>query len=112
YFSLTDLGIGRLLNLAVALPLGYAVLTWWWAIARPLGIIFVTLGQRSLGAFVLHMYGILIVEHLPYKDGFWANTLVQIILVVAIAAVLNGVHRVALRRRRVTAEPPAQRLAA
>jgi hypothetical protein len=112
YFSLKDLGIGRLLNLAVALPLGYAVLTWWWAIARPLGMIFVTLGQRSLGAFVLHMYGILIVEHLPYKDGLWANTVVQIILVVAIAAVLNGVHRVAVRRRRMTAAPPARRLAA
>src|SRR6185295_9128688 len=30
YFTLTDLGIGRLLNLAVALPVGYALLTWGW----------------------------------------------------------------------------------
>jgi hypothetical protein len=105
YFTLTNLGIGRLMNLAVALPVGYALLTWCWTIARPLGIIFVTLGQQSLGAFVLHVYGILLLEHMPYSDEFWTNTLAQIILIVAIAAVLNGAHRVALGRRTMTAVP-------
>ena len=111
YFTLTDLGVGRLLNLAVALPVGFALLTWGWAIARPLGIIFVTLGQQSLGAFVLHVYGILLIEHLPQPDGFWVNTVVQIVLIVAIAAVLYGAQRVHLRRRTMPMRP-APRLAA
>jgi hypothetical protein len=111
FFRLTDLGIGRLLNLAVGLPLGYAVLTWGWRIAQPMGIIFVTLGQRSLGAFVLHVYGILLVAHLPLADEFWVNTLVQLTLIVAIATLLNGVQRVRVSRR-TTSLPPARRLAA
>jgi hypothetical protein len=65
FFGLTDLGIGRVLNLAIGLPFGYAVLTWGWRMASPLGIVFVTLGQRSLGAFVLHVYGILLLAALP-----------------------------------------------
>ena len=54
YFTLTALGIGRLANLAIALPIAYAGLTRYWSAlaAAPFGI--VTLGQRSLGAFVLH----------------------------------------------------------
>jgi hypothetical protein len=82
------------LNLAIALPLGYAALAWCWTIVRPLQGIFVTLGQRSLGAFVLHVYGILLVAHLPYADDFWTNTLVQVALIIAVAAVLNGIHHV------------------
>jgi hypothetical protein len=105
YFTLTDLGIGRLLNLAVALPVGYALLTWCWTIARPWGVIFVTLGQQSLGAFVLHVYGILLIEHMPTVDEFWTNTLVQIVLIVAIAAVLNGAQRVPFRRRTMRVAP-------
>jgi len=102
YFTLADLGIGRLLNLAVALPLGYAVLTWGWTIARPVGIIFVTLGQRSLGAFVLHVYGIILLAHLLHADEFWTNTLVQVIFIVAIVALLNGVQRLRVSRRTTT----------
>lgn len=105
YFTLTDLGIGRLLNLAVALPVGYALLTWCWTIARPLGFVFVTLGQQSLGAFVLHVYGILLLEHIPHPDELWTNTLVQIVLIAAIAAVLNGAQRVPLHRRTMRAAP-------
>ena len=52
YFALSGLGIGRLLNLAVALPLGYALLTWCWPIARASQAVFVTLEERSLGAFL------------------------------------------------------------
>jgi hypothetical protein len=99
FFSLTDLGIGRLLNLAMGLPLGYAVLTWGWRIARPLGIVFVTLGQRSLGAFVLHVYGILLLSALPHADELWTNTLVQLTLIVAIVTLLNGMQRVRESRR-------------
>jgi hypothetical protein len=99
FFGLTDLGIGRLLNLAIGLPIGYAVLTWGWSIARPLGIVFVTLGQRSLGAFVLHVYGILLISALPYTDDLWANTLVQLTLIVAIVTLLNAMQRLRDSRR-------------
>jgi hypothetical protein len=105
YFTLPSLGIGRLMNLAVALPVGYALLTWCWAMVRPLGIIFVTLGQQSLGAFVLHVYGLLLIEHMPYADDLWTNTLVQIILIVTIAALLNGAQRVSHGRRTMRAAP-------
>jgi hypothetical protein len=99
FFTLADLRIGRLLNLAVALPVGYALLTRCWAIARPLGIVLVTLGRQSLGAFVLHVYGILLIAHIPaLSDDLLINTLVQLLLIVTIAALLNGVERLPLRR--------------
>lgn len=111
YFKLTDLGVGRLLNLAVALPLGYQVLTWCWAIARPLQIIFVTLGQQSLGAFVLHVYAILLIDHLPYADDFWLNTLVQVMIIVAIAGLLHSSQHLRLGPRQAPLAE-ARRLAA
>ncbi|PWT81316.1 MAG: hypothetical protein C5B57_10710 [Blastocatellia bacterium] len=106
YFTLTDLRIGRVLNLAVALPIGYALLTRCWAIARPLGIVLVTLGRQSLGAFVLHVYGILLIAHIPaLSDDLFINTLVQVLLIVTIAALLNGVERLPLGRARVRTVP-------
>ena len=114
YFTLSDLGIGRLLNLAVALPVGYALLTAGWRLASPLGILFVTLGQQSLGAFVLHVYGILLVAHLPMAQGdsLLINTLVQVTLILAIAVLLNGLQRWPLRRATMTTPAPARPLAA
>jgi hypothetical protein len=105
FFTLSDLGIGRVLNLAVALPVGYALLTRCWALVRPFGIVFVTLGQQSLGAFVLHIYGLLLLAHLPvlHANNLWIDTLVQLALIVAIAALLNGMQRVQLRRPAMTA---------
>jgi hypothetical protein len=113
YFTLTDLRIGRILNLAVALPVGYALLTWCWKIARPLGIIFVTLGQQSLGAFVLHVYGILLIAHMPLlrTDRLLINTVVQVGLIVSIAALLNGAQRLPLRRATTPAAPARRRAA-
>lgn len=93
FFALSDLGIGRLLNLAVGLSFGYAALTWAWPIARRSQLLFVTLGQQSLGAFVLHVYGLILLANLPYAQGVWTNTWAQVILVLAIAAVLNGLKR-------------------
>ncbi len=88
YFSLSDLGIGRLLNLSIALPVAYLMLTRDWAVTRSLEKVFVVLGQRSLGAFVLHVYGLLVLAHLPLPDGIWVNTLAQVTLVCAIATLL------------------------
>jgi hypothetical protein len=107
YFTLSDLGIGRLLNLAVALPLGYAALSALWRLARPFGTIFITLGQQSLGAFVLHVYAILLMAHIPSANGIWTNTMVQLAAIVAIAGVLNAIRRISRRRRHAMRLPPA-----
>jgi hypothetical protein len=92
YFGLSELGIGRLLNLAVVLPTGYAVLGWCWAALRPVQALFVTLGRRSLGAFVLHVYGMLLLTHVPHADGVVLNTVLQLLTMVVIAALLGGLQ--------------------
>jgi succinate dehydrogenase/fumarate reductase cytochrome b subunit len=106
YFTLSDLGIGRLLNLAVSLPVGYAALSALWRIARPFGTVFITLGQQSLGAFVLHVYAILVMAHIPSEDGIWRNTLLQLTAILTIAALLYGIRRLSLRRRPATSPLP------
>jgi hypothetical protein len=111
YFTLSDLGIGRLLNLAVALPVGYAALSALWRIARPFGTIFITLGQQSLGAFVLHVYAILLMAHVPSANGLWTNTLVQLASILAIAGLLNALRRFS-RKRPPALTPATQPLAA
>ncbi len=93
YFNLEDLGIGRLVNLAVGLPIGYALLTVCWRVAQPFARVFVTLGQQSLGAFVLHVYAIMLIAHTSATDGLWTNTLLQVAAILAIAALLNGIKR-------------------
>jgi hypothetical protein len=111
FFTLPDLGPGRILNLAVGLPVGYAMLTSFWSLLRPLNAIFVTLGQQSLGAFVLHVYGLVAISNLsPDPNAFWTATVLQLMLVVAIAAILN--LRRAPTRRRATSAPQARPLAA
>src|SRR6185503_20452063 len=96
YFSLSDLGIGRLLNLGVALPVGYALLAWQgiWNVAGRLQTLFVTLGQGSLGAFVLHVYGLLLLAHLPETETLWINTVMQVVLIVGIEAGVKAINRV------------------
>ncbi len=110
YFNLEDLGIGRLLNLAVGLPIGDALLTALWRIAQPFARVFVTLGQQSLGAFVLHVYAIMLIAHTSPGDALWTNTLVQVAAILAIAALLNTLRRWPFRRD--TGGPAAQPLAA
>jgi hypothetical protein len=111
YFTLSDLRIGRLLNLAIALPVAYLVLTRYWALTRPLEKVFVVLGQRSLGAFVLHVYGLLLLAHLPLADGIWVNTLAQVTLVCTIATLLDSTQRLRYRSRSRSL-PQAEPLAA
>lgn len=108
YFSLSDLGIGRILNLAMALPLGYAVLASRaiWPIAGRLQSLFVTLGQASLAAFVLHVYGLLLLAHLPDRDHLWINTVIHIVLIVGITGALKGIQRMPLGRRRPLGSTP------
>jgi hypothetical protein len=106
YFGLSELGIGRLLNLAVALPTGYAVLGWCWALLRPIQTLFVALGRRSLDAFVLHVYGMLLLAYVPRSSGLVINTMLQLLTVVVIAALLGGVPR--RRQALQTAPAPAR----
>jgi hypothetical protein len=85
-------------------------LTRYWALARPLETVFVVLGQRSLGAFVLHVYGLLLLAHLPLPEGIWIGTLAQVALVCTIAMLLNGAQGLRYRGRRTSparAEPLA-----
>jgi hypothetical protein len=103
YFNLEDLGWGRLLNLAVGLPIGYAILTACWRLAQPFARVFVTLGQQSLGAFVLHVYAIMLIAHTSTSDSLWTNTLVQVAAILAIAALLYAFRR--RPTRRVPARP-------
>jgi hypothetical protein len=112
YFSLSDLGIGRLLNLAIALPLGYVLLQRCWPLVRPLQGIFVTLGQRSLGAFVLHVYGLLLMANLIRVDDVWVNTVAQVMLIVAIAGLLAGFSHLRASRRAPAVTPVRAPLAA
>jgi hypothetical protein len=112
YFGLTELGIGRLVNLAVGLPVGYAVLTWCWRFAQPLSALFITLGRRSLGAFLLHVYGVLLLARLPIGDSLWINTFAQVLLIVAIAAVLSATPSLRVTRRRPAPLPQVQPIAA
>jgi peptidoglycan/LPS O-acetylase OafA/YrhL len=70
--------------------------------------VFVTLGRRSLGAFVLHVYGLLMLTNVAVPDGLWINTLVQIALVLIIAALLNAIEFLRhLRRHPTPARPQA-----
>ncbi len=111
YFGLSELGAGRLLNLALALPFGIAALSHMSVVAQPFARIFVTLGQRSLGAFVLHTYGLLFLAHLPMPEGVVSATLVQLTFVLAVVVLLSA--RDILRdRRREPALAPARPLAA
>jgi len=105
YFGLSDLRIGRLLNLAIGLPIAYALLTRYRDLARPLEAIFVTLGQRSLGAFVLHVYGLILLTNLPLPYELWINTLLQVTLILAIATLLNGTQSFRERRPVAPARP-------
>jgi len=106
YFGLTRLGAGRLLNLAVALPTAYVIVGWCWTALRPLHVLLVTLGQRSLGAFVLHVYAMLLLAYLPHGNGLLINTLLQLLAIVGIAAVLAATRRAPAGRGVPVAEEP------
>ena len=111
YFDLSALGLGRLMNLAVGLLAAHTLLTRHWTIARPLETLFVTLGRNSLGAFILHVYGLLAISHLSLPDRLWANALVQVAFVLITAALLSPPRRPA-RPQPASLPPREQPLAA
>ena len=107
YFALTELGLGRILNLAFGLPLGYLLLKACWERIAPLQTIFVTLGQQSLGAFVLHTYALLLIARVGSRDDVWHNTLIQLMAILTIAVILAGIRSAqsAIRRQTGTRRP-------
>jgi len=110
YFGLKHLGVGRLLNLAVALPVAYTLLTRCWSLIRPLHGVFITLGQQSLGAFALHVYALVLIPYLPLPGGVLIDTFAQVAIVVCIAGILGGRQRPRLPQRApapLAAEPYA-----
>lgn len=111
YFGLSDLRVGRLLNLAVGLPVCLAALSHLSGVTARFGHVFITLGRRSLGAFVLHTYGLLLLSQMRLPQGVIATTLVQVAFIAVIAALLSGPSLLRTRRR---PEPlaPARPLAA
>jgi hypothetical protein len=100
YFALSELGLGRIANLAIGLPLGYAALTSCWRWLAPLHAIFITLGQRSLGAFVLHTYGLLLIAHIGAREDVWFNTVLQLLMIGSIAAILSAIQKTTALIRR------------
>lgn len=109
YFTLSDLRVGRLLNLAIALPVAYLILTRYWTVARPLEPVFAVLGRRSLGAFVLHVYGLLLLAYLPLPDSVLTDTVAQLTLIAVIATLLStpGLREIRRHRPLERAEPLA-----
>ena len=77
----------------MALPYGYALLAWGWAIAVRFQGLFVTLGQGWLVAFVLPSTAVWWLLICRATDVLWINTVVQIVLIAAIASLLNGLQR-------------------
>jgi hypothetical protein len=56
-----------------------------------------------LGAFVLHVYGLLLLANLRLPYEMWVNTLAQVTLVIAIATLLNGTQFLRERQRHLAA---------
>jgi len=112
YFALKDLGLGRLLNLCVGLTTAYAVLTRHWSLMRPLHAVFITLGQQSLGAFVVHVYALLLLSRLSLPATVLMDTLVQLAIVGGIVFVLQHVQRLKRAPQRVAVPLPVQTVAA
>lgn len=89
YFQKNTLGLGRLLNYAAALIVGYGLLTVAWRpLDRAFGWYFIPVGQATLYVFIVHIYLILIVTQFV-KPGlapthFWANTALHAAMLAAI----------------------------
>ncbi len=83
YFEKSKLGIGRLLNMAVAFISVYILLTYCWRpINRLFGWFFIPLGQASLYVFTTHLIFLLIIANTPLPEyhNFWLNTLIHAII--------------------------------
>jgi len=60
---------------------------------RPVHKLVIVLGQGSLGAFVLHVYAVVLLTHLPIGDGLLTNTVLQLLVIVGTAGLLNAMSR-------------------
>jgi len=99
FFSLSGLGAGRIVNLAIGLTVAYGTLTRYWSLFRPVHAILITLGQHSLGAFVIHVYALVLLAYTPFGGDVFINTLVHVVMLVATAAILQMLKRPRASRR-------------
>ena len=99
FFSLSSLGPGRLVNLVIGLTVAYGALTRYWSLLRPVHAILITLGQHSLGAFVIHVYALVLLAYTPFGGDVLINTLVQVVMLVGTAAILQMLQRPRASRR-------------
>lgn len=87
YFSKSQLGLGRLLNVVVLFISIYALLTvCWQPINKALGWFLIPLGQASLYVFFVHIFLLLAIMNtpLPAYNDFWVNTAVHVSLLAVI----------------------------
>lgn len=71
YFTRTHLGLGRLINVFLAVITLYALLTAYWKpINAALGWFLTPLGQASLYVFIMHVYFAVLIANIPaLRDG-------------------------------------------
>lgn len=87
YFSKSQLGLGRLLNVVVLFISMYALLTvCWQPINKALGWFLIPLGQASLYIFFIHIFLLLAIMNtpLPAYNDFWVNTAIHVSLLALV----------------------------
>ncbi|MFZ1343409.1 OpgC domain-containing protein [Thiothrix eikelboomii] len=87
YFSKSQLGVGRLLNVVVLFISMYALLTvCWQPINKALGWLLIPLGQASLYVFFIHIFLLLAIMNtpLPAYNNFWINTAIHASLLAVV----------------------------
>lgn len=73
WFDKNTLGLGRIVNYAALLIVGYGLLTKFWTpIARALGWFFIPIGQASLYVFIVHVFLVLLISQVT-RFGFPAD---------------------------------------
>lgn len=91
---------GRLLDVALTLVTGYALLTVYWRpVHRAVGWLLVPLGSASLYVFVVHVYAALLVANVPGLDR--GDVLLGTVAHVVVLAALWGMVRTRLLFRYV-----------
>jgi hypothetical protein len=85
FFRRDFLGLLRLVNVAVLIISGYAILTAFWKpINRALGWLLVPLGAATLYVFILHVFLALVPANVPVleRGDIWINTLAHTVMLL------------------------------
>jgi hypothetical protein len=85
FFERTYLEPGRVLNVALIVIAGYALLSAYWKpIAAVTGWFFIPLGQATLYVFIMHIFFALIISNVPVlrEGSVWLNSLVYVFVLL------------------------------